>query len=123
MVGLGIDIVQVGRIDRLLTRYGDRFRRRCFLSGELDLARRRGSQEAVTLAARWAAKEAVVKALGTAGSGVAYHDIEVVTDTAGVPGICLHGSAAAALRAAGASDIRLSLSHEKEYAVAVVCLT
>ncbi len=122
MIGLGIDIVQVARIQQLLACYGDRFRRRCFLVAEVAVAKRRGRQEAATLAARWAAKEALVKALGDAGRQVMLRDIEVVTAPSGQPHLRLYGTAAAAAAAAGARSIHVSLSHERDYAAAVVCL-
>ncbi len=122
MLALGCDIVSVQRIRDAVQRHGDRFLQRCFRPGEIALARRRGRAEAATLAARWAAKEAFVKALGPRSRGVPYRDIEVVRDADGVPGFALHGAARAACDAAGAGRVLLSLSHERDHAMAVVVL-
>ena len=121
MLGLGCDIVSVRRIAEAIDRHGDRFLQRCFRPGEIDLARRRGGAGAATLAARWAAKEAFVKALGPAASGVPYRDVEVVGGD-GAPELVLHGAAGEACAAAGAGRALLSLSHERDHALAVVVL-
>jgi holo-[acyl-carrier protein] synthase len=121
--GLGTDIVAVARIAALADRYGDRFLHRCFRPGELAVLRERVPAAAyAALAARWAAKEAFIKALAGHGAGVVYRDIEVVRRPDGAPELRLHGSAAAALATAGASAALVSLSHEREYAVATVVL-
>ncbi|MCD4751143.1 MAG: holo-ACP synthase [Thermoanaerobaculales bacterium] len=122
MIALGCDIVSVRRIAAAVERHGDRFMQRCFRPDEIALARRRGDGEAATLAARWAAKEAFVKALGAFAHGVPYRDIEVVRDGDGTPGIILHGTASDAFASTGAGSILLSLSHEREHAMAVVIL-
>jgi holo-[acyl-carrier protein] synthase len=122
VIGVGIDIVQVSRIAGLLQKYGDRFRQRCFSEAELTLAHQRGKREAATLAARWAAKEAFRKALGSHPQPLSWHDVEVVHGENGEPRLQLHAAAASALAAAGGSRILLSLSHEHDYAVAVVLL-
>ena len=121
MKGLGVDIVSVSRIEAALARHGDRFLTRCFRPDEIALARGRGAAGAATLAARWAAKEAFVKAVG-AGAGVfGYRDVEVVSDGA-APRLSLHGAAAAILAERGGADVMVSLSHERDVAVAVVVL-
>ncbi len=121
--GLGTDIVAVGRIAALVERHGDRFLARCFRPGELALLGERVPAAAhAALAARWAAKEAFVKALGGRGAGVVYRDIEVVRRPDGAPELRLHGSAAAALVGIGATGTLVSLSHEREYAAATVVL-
>lgn len=121
MLGIGSDIVEVARIRLAVERHGDRFLQRCFRPGEIALAARRGTQGAATLASRWAAKEAFVKALGAAGP-IAYRDIEVVHGDGGPATLRLHGLAAAALRERGGGRVLLSLSHEREVALAVVVL-
>ncbi len=122
MRALGCDIVSVRRIDEAVQRHGDRFLQRCFRPGEIELAQRRGLAGAATLAARWAAKEAFVKALGPRSAGVPYRDVEVVRGEDGVPALALHGVARAACEATGAGRVLLSLSHEREHAMAVVVL-
>jgi holo-[acyl-carrier protein] synthase len=121
--GLGTDIVAVARIAALVARHGDRFLDRCFRPGELQVLRERVPAAAhAALAARWAAKEAFIKALGGRGAGVVYRDIEVVRQPDGAPQLRLHGTAALALAACGASGALVSLSHERDYAVATVVL-
>jgi holo-[acyl-carrier protein] synthase len=121
--GIGTDIVAVARIASLVERHGDRFLARCFRPGELAVLRERVPAAAhAALAARWAAKEAFVKALAGRGTGVVYRDIEVVRRPDGAPELRLHGSAAAALAAAGAGGTLVSLSHERDYAAATVVL-
>ena len=122
MIGVGIDIVQVTRVAGLLQKYGDRFRNRCFSEAELELAHQRRQQEAATLAARWAAKEAFRKALGPYPHQITWHDLEVVHGESGEPCLQLHRAAASALAAVGGSRAHVSLSHEHDYAVAVVLL-
>jgi holo-[acyl-carrier protein] synthase len=123
MIGVGIDIVAVARIAALLDRHGARFVARCFRSAEARYADGRGRGRAGAYAARWAAKEACLKALGPAAAGVRPRDIEVGRDGSGPPRLRLHATAAAALAAAGGRDIHVSLSHERDYAVAAVVIT
>lgn len=121
--GLGTDIVAVARIAALVERHGDRFLERCFRPGELAVVRERMPAAAhAALAARWAAKEAFIKALAGRGTGVVYRDIEVVRQPDGAPQLRLHGTAAAALAACGGGGVLVSLSHERDYAVATVVL-
>lgn len=121
IVGIGTDIVRVERVRRLLERYPN-FIERVFCAGEIAHCRGKASP-AQSFAARFAAKEAVMKALGTGWDGrVNWQDIEVVTDTSGNPGIILHGGAGERLASLAADSIHLSLTHEKEYALAFVVL-
>lgn len=121
--GLGTDIVAVARIAAVVERHGERFLARCYRPGELAVVRAREPAAAhAALAARWAAKEAFVKAVGPHGAGVVYRDIEVLRGDDGAPSLRLHATAAAALAAAGATATLISLSHEQEYAVATVVL-
>ncbi len=123
MLGLGVDIVSCKRIEELWRRHGDRFLQRCFRPGEIAVALgRQPAAAAATLAARWAAKEALLKALGESAAGIGYRDIEVVHDPGGVPSLRLHGRAREALSGRGVSGTLVSLSHEREHAVAVVVL-
>lgn len=123
MRGLGTDVVAVARIARAVARHGDRFLDRCFRPAEIALARGRGAARDQALAARWAAKEAFLKALGRDVRGIPYRDIEVVRAPAGPLSLRLHGRAAEALAAGGARSCLLSISHERDLAVAVVLLT
>jgi len=122
VVGLGTDIVAVARIAGLVERHGARFLDRVFRPGEQAVLGRAGPAAAAALAARWAAKEAFVKALGPQAAAVPYRDVEVVRAADGVPGLRLHGAAAAALARRGASGALVSLSHEREFALATVVL-
>lgn len=100
IIGIGSDILDVRRLEKVLERFGDRFIRRCFTEAEIAKAeRRRGAgTHAATYAKRFAAKEAVSKALGTGFShGVFMRDIGVVNNYAGKPDIVLTGGALARL--------------------------
>ncbi|MFH1844166.1 MAG: holo-ACP synthase [bacterium] len=120
MVGVGTDIVEIARIAAVLQRYRERFLQRCFTPGEIALARSRQRGEAAALAARWAAKEAFLKALGRPLGSVAMREIEVIQGRNERPVLSLSGRAATALRDAGGRKVHLSLSHERDYATAVV---
>jgi len=120
ILGIGIDIVHVGRIRHwesvpgLVERY--------FHPDEAAAARSRGASESLSLAARFAAKEAFGKALGTGLAGIKLGDIQVVNDRNGRPEIVLHGTALARLRAVGGSRVHVSLTHESDNAVAVAVI-
>ncbi len=112
----GVDIIEISRIGRVLEQYGQRFLRRIFTPGEIEYCRERPPN----LAARFAAKEATMKALGTGVRGVGWKDIEVIRASSGAPSIVLHGRAKARAQRLGVQEIALSLSHSREYAVAFV---
>lgn len=127
IIGIGHDIVAIPRIEKLLEQYGDRFIQRVFTAEEQYLAEsRRGSGQHInTYAKRFAAKEAVVKALGTGvANGVTLKDISVSMDDAtGKPSITLSGGALKHLNAtAPNASIHLSLSDEPPYASAYVII-
>jgi len=119
IVGIGIDAVEVARIRRALERH-PRFRERVYTGAELESAARRGVGEVAYLAKRWAAKEAVSKALGVGFSGFAYTDIEVTNLRSGAPTIALRGELADWAAALGVVRWHLSLSDTDEIAVANV---
>lgn len=116
MLTTGVDIVEIPRVQRVLAGYGRRFLERIFTEGEIAYCRGR----APNLAARFAAKEATMKALGTGTRGVSWKDIEVLRRESGEPHIRLHGRAEARAQRLGVVEISLSLSHCREYAVAFV---
>lgn len=122
ILGLGTDIVAIERIADLVARYGDRFVDRCFSPAEKDLAAGRGAGRNATLAARWAAKEAFLKALGGDVRTIPYRDVEVVRDPRGPVALALYGRAEAALAERGGARVHLSLSHERTHALAVVVI-
>lgn len=122
--GIGVDIVDVARIERLLERHGDRFLARCFRPGEvLPAADGRARAElALHVAGRWAVKEACLKALGGAIGGIPYADVEVARGPGGAPCVVLHGRAARLLADAGGGRVLASLSHERQAAVGLVVI-
>ena len=112
----GVDIIEISRVKGVLERYGQRFLDRVYTAGEIAYCRGR----APNLAARFAAKEATMKALGTGVRGVGWKDIEVVRHESGAPGVLLQGRAKRRAQRLGVRDISLSISHSREYAVAFV---
>ena len=116
MLTTGVDIIEISRVREVLERYGQRFLDRVFTHGEIENCRGR----APNLAARFAAKEATMKALGTGVRGVGWKDIEVVRASSGAPSVELHGRAEQRARQLGVKEISLSLSHSREYAIAFV---
>lgn len=113
---VGVDIIEIARVEASLRRYGDLFRRRVYTQHELLETGERGP----SLAARFAAKEAAIKALGT--SAIALHEVEVVRPLGSRPELRLHGRAAARAAELGVQEIALSLSHSRDFAVAMVVL-
>lgn len=122
ITGIGVDIVEISRMQKLLDRFGDKFAQRLLTQSEFDrFKKRRGS--ATFLASRFAAKEAASKALGTGISeGVSFHSIEVVNDERGKPELCLHDAALALSRRQKITRSLLTLSDEKHYAIAMVVM-
>jgi holo-[acyl-carrier protein] synthase len=115
-LAVGVDLVEVRRIAELMADYGERFMRRVYTEHELTSCRGR----AASLAARWAAKEAAAKALGTGIGPVGFTDIEVFMDEAGCPHLHLHGRAADLAAERGLSRWAVSLSHDGGMAIAFV---
>ena len=113
---VGVDIIEIDRISATLARFGDRFLQRIYTEAEAAYCRGRAPQ----LAARFAAKEAAMKALGTGRRGVGWRDVEVTRKRSGEPEIALHGRAAARAEALGIDRLAVSLSHSRQYAVASV---
>jgi holo-[acyl-carrier protein] synthase len=112
----GVDIIEISRVRQVLERYGRRFLERVYTPGEIAYCRGRPPN----LAARFAAKEATMKTLGTGVRGVSWKDIEVVRHESGAPSVKLHGRAERRAQRLGVREISLSLSHSREYAVAFV---
>lgn len=120
IVGLGIDIVELGRIRSAYERFGHRFALRILTPHELE---RLPAEPVAYLASRFAVKEAAVKALGTGFSqGVTLHDIEVNADSLGRPGLRFFNAAGRRFADLQATRAHLSLSHGRDSAVAVVVL-
>ena len=119
-LGTGTDIVSVARMGRLVRTGGDRFLRRWFTSDEIDYCTSMARPE-LHLAARMAAKEAVVKALrGPVDGPVPWHWIEITRGEDGAPDVLLTGEVLAHAERRGVGPIHVSMSHCDEYAVAVV---
>ncbi len=115
-ISVGVDIIEINRIASTIERFGERFLNRIYTDGEIAYCRGRSAQ----LAARFAAKEAVMKALGTGTRGVGWREVEVTRKRTGEPGIELHGRAAEQATKLGIDRLALSISHSREYAVASV---
>lgn len=115
-ISVGVDIIEISRVAATVERFGDRFLKRIYTDGEIAYCRGRAPQ----LAARFAAKEAVMKALGTGTRGVGWQEVEVTRKRTGEPGIQLHGRAAARAEKLGIDRLALSISHSREYAIASV---
>ncbi|MCA9290194.1 MAG: holo-ACP synthase [Phycisphaerales bacterium] len=121
IVGHGVDLVETARIAALLESHGERFTERCFTPSERAYAASAARRQSERFAARFAAKEAVLKALGTGlRSGMSWHDIEVVRDPAGRPGLRLAGRCLEVAESLGASSWHLSLTHTSSHAMASV---
>ena len=120
--GIGVDIVKIERIRNNIQRFGEHFAQRLLTEAELAEYRILRQPERF-LAKRFAAKEAVVKAMGTGfREGLAFHLIGVTHDALGKPGLVYSGPALDWIRASGITDSLLSLSDEQDYAVAFVIL-
>jgi holo-[acyl-carrier protein] synthase len=119
---VGLDLVEVSRFARALARHGEGLRRRVFTEAEWAYAATRGADRPAVLAVRFAAKEAVLKALGTGwGRGVGWRDVEVVGGGRSAPRLRLAGRAAELAEARGL-EAEVSLSHAGDVAGAVAYL-
>jgi len=121
MLSTGVDILHIPRVQQAVDRYGQRFLDRCFTAREIMSCRGHVSEFAV----RYAAKEAVSKTLGVglrvmSRHGIQFHDVEILPDRYGKPHVHLHGWAAERAQELGLTEWAVSLTHEKEYAVAFV---
>jgi holo-[acyl-carrier protein] synthase len=115
MINIGVDIVELSRVDEVLAEWGDKFLARVFTEREIEMYGDRKE----SLAARFAAKEAVIKALDAAGRGVSFKDIEVLSSASGRPVVRLTGKAREIADAASIKDLTVSLSHSRTNAVAM----
>lgn len=120
IIGLGVDIVEIGRVGRSLERFGVKFAEKILAPAELNQL---PAEPVAFLASRFAVKEAAVKALGTGfRDGISPTQIEVRSDSLGKPELIFHGAALSRFREIGGAFAHLSLSHGRESAVAVVIL-
>ena len=116
MIRTGIDLIELDRFNQLILKYKDRFLQRIFTNDELVLTR----CSVPSLTVRFAAKEAVVKALGTGIGEVSWLDIEILRGAAGEPILHLHGNAQRIANQQGIKDWSISLSHTQNIAAAVI---
>jgi holo-[acyl-carrier protein] synthase len=122
IVGTGIDIAEVPRIAESIARFGERFLQRVYTEGEIRYCESKANR-VERYAARFAAKEAAMKALGTGWNhGVRWRDVEVTRQPGGRPTMTFHGKAAEFAARLGTVNVSLSLSHTAEQAIAQVIL-
>ena len=122
IAGIGVDIVDIGRIQSLLDRYGERFLARVYTGAEAEYAMR-GANKAERLAGRFAVKEAVMKALGTGKSqGILWRDVETVRGRFGKPEVHLHGQAVKWAKLRSGGSVHVSITHDGGKALAFVIL-
>jgi holo-[acyl-carrier protein] synthase len=120
VLGLGTDLIETRRVQETMDRYGERFLERIFTAGEISYCKRK-KNAAESFAARFAAKEAGAKALGTGiAHGVSWKEFEVRREASGKPTLHLSGRAAELAGAIGVQRVQLSLTHTRELAMAVV---
>ena len=118
LLGIGIDVVEVSRIENSIAEFGQKFLDRIFTSQEQDYCQKQ-KRGAIHYAARFAAKEAISKAFGTGiGKDVGWLDLEVLRKASGEPEIHLHGRAKDFAAQKKVADIKISLTHAEHYAAA-----
>ncbi len=121
IVGLGSDMIEISRIQSSLDQFGERFLHRVYTPGEIAYCQRKKKHAAESFAARFAAKEAGAKALGTGISrGVAWKEIEVRREPSGRPTLHLTGRARQIADQIGIARLSLTLTHSRDLALAVV---
>jgi holo-[acyl-carrier protein] synthase len=119
ILGLGIDLCGVARIRRMIADHGDHFLERTYTEAEVAYARRRKKGFEETLAGRFAAKEAVMKALGTGWrEGVEFRGIEILNEPSGKPYVVLHGTTAEKARQLGVTAWHVTITHTRDLAIA-----
>ncbi len=123
VIGIGVDIVDISRLERSLAQFGDRFRDRVFTPREIEYCEI-VARKAERYATRFAAKEAARKAIGAATpvKALAWHDVEIISSTEGAPQLEFHGRAAELVGNLGVIRAHVSLSHGLEQAIAFVVL-
>ncbi len=113
---VGIDIIEIARIEGAVKDWGERFLHRICTEAELRLCQ----QKPERLAVRFAGKEAVMKAIGTGAKGISWKEIEILAEPSGKPVVHLYGKARGKADSLGLDKLAISLSHSREYAVAFV---
>jgi holo-[acyl-carrier protein] synthase len=122
IIGVGTDIVEIDRIKRAIERSGIRFIKRVYTSAEVAYCEARRDRISC-YAVRFAAKEAVLKAIGSGRAGCRWVEVEIIRNQAGPPGVILHGAAAALAAGRGIESFHITLSHSREFAVAFAVAT
>jgi holo-[acyl-carrier protein] synthase len=121
VLGLGSDLIEIRRIEDSIKRFGERFLHRVFTTDEIAYCERKVMHAAESFAARFAAKEATAKALGTGISrGISWREIEVRREPGERPTLSLTGRAAERAKAMGVRGLQLTLTHSRDVAMAVV---
>ena len=115
MQHIGIDIIEIARIERAIAQWGDSLLQRIYTEPELRLYRSKPS----SLAARFAGKEAIIKALSPKDRRIRWREIEILSESNGQPSVHLYGAAKSRAKELGVSGFAITLSHCKEYAVAL----
>jgi len=113
---IGIDIIEIDRIQKAIDRWGESFLQRVYTDAELAAY----CKQLPSLAARFAGKEAVIKALGISTKGIGMKEIEILSDPNGKPVVQLYGKMQNQASSLGLNNLAISLSHSKEYAIALV---
>jgi holo-[acyl-carrier protein] synthase len=116
MISVGVDVIEIARIQRALSDFGERFLRKVYTERE----RERYASRVSELAARFAAKEATSKALGTGIRGIRWREMEVLSNRRGKPVLVLHGGAAARAEMLGLVAFDVSLTHSRTDAMAFI---
>ena len=114
MQHIGVDIIEIARIERVIDSWGEQFLHRVYTDNELELCHNR----LASLAARFSAKEAVIKVLGGMGRGFRWTEIEILSDARGKPVVHLHGSVQQQATDLGLNNLAISISDCEGYAVA-----
>jgi holo-[acyl-carrier protein] synthase len=115
----GVDLIEIDRVAEMVSRHGKHYLQRVYTPAELELC----GQRAESLAGRFAAKEAVAKALGCGIGEVGWQEIEILDDEHNAPRICLHGSAAKKAQVFGLKNWSISISHNQSQAISFVVAT
>ncbi len=115
-IATGVDLIEIARIEEVVARHGKHYLERIFTPAELEYCGKR----AESLAGRWAAKEAVAKALGTGIGDVAWTEIEILGDEQNAPALILHGMAESKAKELGLTNWSVSISHSQSHTVAFV---
>jgi holo-[acyl-carrier protein] synthase len=120
---IGTDICSIKRVEEAYGRFGEKFLSKIFTKSEIDIVLAHAPHTVTRIAGRFAAKEAVSKALGTGWYGVGWKEVEILRSPSGEPYVVLHERAAAVAARRGLTSWQVSISHEREYAVAFVVAT